>query len=135
MRPFRIVIAGHGPLPGALLATAETIAGTIPDISAVGLRAHETPDHFASELRAAIGHDHRRVLVLADLLGGTPYNVAAAVARRSSRVVCVSGVNLGMLLEAALSNEPLEEALVERLLDAGREGVVEAARHGIRRVS
>ncbi len=135
VRAFRIVLAGHGPLPGGLLTTAETIAGAIPDIAAVGLRPHETPDHFASELRTAIGHDHRRVLVLADLLGGTPYNVAAAIARRSSRVVVVSGVNLGMLLEAALATEALDDALVERLIEAGREGIVETCRHQVSRVS
>lgn len=135
MRSFRIVLAGHGALPGALLGTAELIVGTIPDAAAVGIRAHETPDHFGEELRTAIGHDHRPVLVLADLLGGTPYNVAAAIARRSTRVVCLSGVNLGMLVEAALADEPLEDTLVERLVETGRSGIVETSRHLAQRAS
>ncbi len=135
MRSFRIVLAGHGTFPAALLGTTEMICGPVADLSAVGLQAGESPDHFAEGLRAAIGHDGRRVLVLCDLLGGTPFNVASAIARRSPRVICVAGVNLGMAVEAALSNGDLDEALVERLLEVGRSGVVETERHRARRAS
>lgn len=135
MRSFRIVVAGHGGFPAALRATTELIVGPTADFAAASLAAGESPDHFAEELRAAIGHDGRRVLVLCDLLGGTPFNVATAIARRSSRVTVVAGVNLAMCVEAALANGDLDEAAVERLVDAGRTNIVEAERHRARRVS
>jgi mannose/fructose/sorbose-specific phosphotransferase system IIA component len=135
MRSFRIVITGHGTLPAALLGTTEMICGPVADIAAVGLSAGESPDHFADELRAVIGHDGRRVLVLCDLLGGTPFNVASAIARRSSRVVCVAGVNLGMVVEAALAGGDLDEPLAEQLMAAGRDGIVETEQHRTRRAS
>lgn len=135
MRSFRIIIAGHGTLPAAMLATAELICGEIPDLAAVGLEPTETPDHYADGLRAAIGHDHRPVLVLCDLLGGTPFNVASAISRRSPRVVCVAGVNLAMVMEAALSAGALGDALIERLLEVGRAGIVETERRRARRAS
>ena len=139
MRAFRIVIAGHGTLPASLLATAELICGDIPNAAAVGLAPSESPDHYAEELRAAIGRDGGTgagdVLVLCDLLGGTPFNVGAAISRRSPRVVCVAGANLAMLIEAALTAEPLAKPLVERLLEVGRAGIVESERHRARRVS
>lgn len=135
MRGFRIVIAGHGTLPASLLATTEMICGEIPDLAAVGLAASETPDHYADGLRAAIGRDHRPVLVLCDLLGGTPFNVASAIGRRSPRVVCIAGVNLAMAVEAALADGTLDDALVERLIEVGRAGIVETERHRARRAS
>ena len=146
MRSFRIVIAGHGNLPAALLGTAELICGRIPDLAAVGLQPGETPDHFAAELRAAIGHASAtgrtserssggRVLVLTDLLGGTPFNVATAIGRRSPRVVCLSGTNLAMVVEAAMTDSDLDDAVVERLLEVGRAGIVETERHRARRAS
>jgi PTS system N-acetylgalactosamine-specific IIA component len=135
MRSFRIVLAGHGTLPAALLATTELICGPVADVAAVGLAAGESPDHYAEELRAVIGHDGRRVLVLCDLLGGTPFNVASAIARRSPRVVCISGMNLGMAVEAALADGDLDEVLAERLLAAGRDGIVETEQHRTRRAS
>lgn len=135
MRAFRIVIAGHGTLPAALLSTAELICGPIADITAVGLAPTDTPDRYADALRTAIGHDRRPVLVLSDLLGGTPFNLASAIARRSPRVVCVSGANLAMAVEAALTDGDLDDAVVERLLDVGRTGIVETERHRARRAS
>jgi mannose/fructose-specific phosphotransferase system component IIA len=135
VRPFRIVIAGHGSLPAALLATAELICGKIADLAAVGLAPTETPDHYADSLRAAIGRDHRPVLVLCDLLGGTPFNMASAIARRAPRVVCLAGANLAMTVEAALATDALDDALVERLIEVGRSGIVETERHRARRVS
>jgi mannose/fructose-specific phosphotransferase system component IIA len=147
VRAFRIIIAGHGTLPAALLATAELVCGPIADIAAVGLEPAESPDHFTEALRAAIGQDHsldrdagragraRRVLVLCDLLGGTPFNVASAIARRSPRIVCISGVNLAIAVEAALADGDLDGALVDRLLEVGRSGIVETERHRARRAS
>ncbi|MFI5258643.1 MAG: PTS sugar transporter subunit IIA [Candidatus Limnocylindrales bacterium] len=143
MRAFRIVIAGHGTLPAALLATAELICGPLADAVAVGLEPHESPDGYATALRAAIDGEHnpahagraRRVLVLTDLLGGTPYNLASAIARRSPRIVCLSGANLAMAVEAALADGDLDDALVERLVEVGQAGIVETERHRARRAS
>jgi mannose/fructose/sorbose-specific phosphotransferase system IIA component len=135
VRKFRIVLAGHGTLPAALLAATEMICGPIADVAAVGLAPTESPDHYADGLRAAIGRDSRRVLVLCDLLGGTPFNVASAIARRSPRVVCISGVSLGIAVEAALADRDLDDALVEHLLEVGRGGIVETERHRARRAS
>lgn len=135
MRAFRIVIAGHGTLPAALLATAEMICGPLADISPVGLGPGDSPDTYADALRSAIGRDGRRVLVLCDLLGGTPFNVASAIARRSPRVVCLAGANLAMTIEAALASGDLDDALVERLLEIGRTAIVETERHRARRAS
>jgi mannose/fructose-specific phosphotransferase system component IIA len=135
LRGFRIVIAGHGSFPDAMLATAELICGTISEATAVGLDPHETPDGYADRMRGAIGHDGRRVLVLCDLLGGTPYNVASSIARRSPRVVAVAGTNLAMVVESALATDPLDDAFIERLLELGRASITETVRHRARRAS
>ncbi len=167
MRSFRIVIAGHGAFPAALLASTEMICGPLADIVAAGIEPTDTPDRYAEALRAAIGRDGApdhvpaqsdaagsgaslpaeagrtarsstrkgRVLVLCDLLGGTPFNVASAISRRSPRIVCISGVNLAMAVEAALADGDLDDALVERLLATGRDAIVETERHRAQRAS
>jgi mannose/fructose/sorbose-specific phosphotransferase system IIA component len=135
VRAFGIVITGHGTLPDALLASTELICGPTADTAAVGLEPGESPDHYADALRAAIGHGAGRMLVLCDLLGGTPFNVASAIARRSPRVVCISGVNLAIAVEAVLASGELDDALVERLLEVGRDGITETERHRASRAS
>lgn len=135
MGSFRIVLAGHGDFAEALRTTTEMIVGPVPGMAALGLDASESPDQFADRMRAALGHDATPVLVLADLLGGTPFNVASAIARRSPRIVCLAGVNLAMAVEAATSRDTLDDRLVERLMTAGREGIVDIERHRARRAS
>jgi mannose/fructose/sorbose-specific phosphotransferase system IIA component len=135
VRAFRIVIAGHGSLASALLATTEMICGPLADIVAADLAPGDSPDTYAEALRAAIGKDGRCVLVLSDLLGGTPFNVASTIARRSPRIVCIAGVNLAMAVEAALAHGELDDPLIEQLIEAGRTGIVETERHRARRAS
>ena len=135
MRAFRIVIAGHGTLPAAILQTTELIVGPVSDIVAAGLGEDDSPDAYADALRTAIGHDDRRVLVLCDLLGGTPLNVASAIARRSPRIVCLAGINLAITMEAVMADGDLDDELIERLLEVGRSGIAETERHRARRAS
>jgi PTS system N-acetylgalactosamine-specific IIA component len=135
VREFQIVLVGHGKLAAALLSSAELICGPIESIAAVGLHAHETPEHFADAIRATLVPGERRILVLTDLLGGTPHNVAAAIAARDPRIVCISGVNLPMVVEAVVGMESLDELAVRRLVDASRDAISTIGRALARRAS
>ena len=126
MRAFRIVIAGHGELPTALLSTAEMIVGRIDDAYAVSLGAEESPEGYIERLRVAF--DGRPALVLCDLAGCTPANCALRIKATTVMTTTVmTGVNLGIAVEAVLWTGPLDEALAERLLSAGRDGISVAA--------
>jgi mannose/fructose-specific phosphotransferase system component IIA len=126
VRGFRIVVVAHGDLAAALLSSAEMICGPIEDSRAVGLMPDHTPEVFAALLRDALGSGP--CLVLADLGGGTPGNVALLVSRDRADVTVVAGVTLGMLIEAATSVTALDDATIEHLVTAGRAGVVHATR-------
>lgn len=52
---------------------------------------------------AALAENKHPCLILADMAGGTPWNVGLALAARAEWVRVVSGVNLPMLLETALA--------------------------------
>ncbi len=97
-----VILAAHGALAQALLATLETIAGPQPHVRAVSLAPGATPDDFARDLARAAKPD-RPVLVLCDLRFGTPHHAALRLAAQRQDVRVLTGVNLAMLLEAALS--------------------------------
>lgn len=128
-RTFRIVVASHGQLAGAMLGSAAMICGPGEDVIAVGLTPDQTPEAFGDVLRSAMGTDGRPVLVMTDMVGGTPHNVAAVVCRAaaspSREVACVSGLNLAMLLEALVSTQSLDRAAIGRLVTAGRDSIVD----------
>jgi mannose/fructose-specific phosphotransferase system component IIA len=128
MRDFRIVVAAHGDLAGALLAAAKLICGQLQDVVAVGLAPEDSPESFRERFMAAAGDPDRPLLVLSDLAGGTPHNIALAATRQLPRAALISGVNLAVLLEAATTDGALDGAFVEHLVSSGREALVDASR-------
>lgn len=126
MRAYRIVVAAHGDLADAFVSAASLICGRIEDIDSVGLRPDDSPESFAERLLAALGPDGP-ALILTDLVGGTPHNVAMAAIRRRPSAVLISGVNLAVLIEAAMSTDVLDAEAVDRLVDLGRTALADAA--------
>ena len=60
------------------------------------------------------------------MLGASPYNASAQAIREhpNKSVVCITGINLPMLLEAILKREDMDlEALVDYLMDVGKNGI------------
>lgn len=134
MRQFDLVVASHGGLAAALLDAAAMICGPAAQATAVGLDPSDSPEAYRDRLMAAVNPD-RPTLILIDLFGGTPQNVAIA-ATRSGDVRCIAGANLGLVIEALTADEPLGDALVERLLVSARESIVDlAARMAARTLS
>jgi PTS system ascorbate-specific IIA component len=71
-------------------------------------------------------NDGSGVILLTDMFGGTPSNLAISV-MDAGRVEVVAGVNLPMLLRAvSYRNEPLD-VLVQRALTGGTAGVMQVA--------
>jgi len=127
MRTFRIVVAAHGELADAFVSAATLICGVLHDLRAVGLRPDDSPESFGERLSEALQGDGP-VLVLTDLVGGTPHNVALVLARDRPAARVISGVNLAVLVEAATSTDALDAATVERLVALGRGALSDASR-------
>jgi mannose/fructose/sorbose-specific phosphotransferase system IIA component len=114
-----IMIATHGDLACALLRTVELIAGPQAGVVCVSLPPDETPDAFRSRLAAELSPTEP-TLILVDMPGGSPWNIAAGLAATSPQVRVVSGVNLPMLLEVALSREGMNvDQLARTAQEAG----------------
>ena len=123
-----VLLIAHAPLAHALRECAlHVFAEAGDDIGALDVDAHEPPEQTlarAQALRARWGE--RPVLVLTDVLGATPCNVAQRLAD-GERTQLLAGVNLPMLLRAITYRaEPLA-AMAQRALDGGVRGVVAVA--------
>lgn len=123
MRPFDVLVVSHGGLADAMVAAAFMICGETDGVHALGLDPTDSPESFAERLDVALDRE-RPTLILSDLFGGTPHNVACAAARRSD-VRCIAGTNLGLLIEAITASDELDDRLVDRLVPLAREGVVD----------
>ena len=119
------VVVTHGHLANELLAAAETIIGPIRHITAVSIGWHDDVDAASDEIERAITRisEGRGVLLLTDMFGGTPTNIAAMFLKEGE-VEVVTGVNLPMVIKLAgqTGEETLGE-IAERVRDQGREGI------------
>ncbi|MGD8718811.1 MAG: PTS sugar transporter subunit IIA [Candidatus Zixiibacteriota bacterium] len=127
-----ILLVTHGDLANELINSVAMIMGRVPLLSAVGLNNDQSLDDFKTEIekkwRELEDKGATKILILVDMFGGSCSNVAARLAsdKEAGRVALVTGVNLPMVLEAAIDRDlySLEE-LVEKTVDAGKKSVVD----------
>ena len=109
-----VVVVTHGQLAVELLNAAETIVGDLPRFAAVSIGWHEDTNDAREEIAQAIARvrQEQGVLIVTDMFGGTPSNLAMTFLGRDD-VEVITGVNLPMLIKLAGLNEqasPLEVA-------------------------
>ncbi len=121
-----VLIVTHNDLGSALLETATRMLGCSPLVAeTLAVRNDCDVDllnHQASAMAADLDQGDG-VLVLADMFGSTPGNIACRL-EHPGRVEVITGVNLPMLVRIFnYAQFPLEE-LAEKAYDGGRAGVL-----------
>lgn len=119
------VIVTHGHLAGELLAAAEMIFGPISHIAAVSIGWHDDVDAARDEVQRAINRvtQGTGVLLLTDMFGGTPTNIASMFLEEGV-VEVVTGVNLPMVIKLASSTgEDSLGEIARKICDQGRQGI------------
>ena len=119
------VIVTHGHLAGELLAAAEMIVGPISHIAAVSIGWHDDVDAARDEVQRAITRVSQKagVLLLTDMFGGTPTNIASMFLEEGS-VEVITGTNLPMVIKlASASAEDTLADIARKICDQGRQGI------------
>ena len=96
-----VVIVTHGNLGREFLATSSFIVGDIPATRAVSILADESAETIRShiiEAIASVEDEDEGVVILTDMFGGTPANVALSLLGERN-VEIITGVNLPMVME------------------------------------
>lgn len=122
-----IIIVSHGDYGSAILRTAEFILGPISDCSSISVdAAHEVSETVRRLEDAAERLDKGAgVIILTDMFGGTPTNLALSLLV-NHQVEVVTGVNMPMLLKVCTARDtPLGE-LARQAGEAGTRGIVVA---------
>jgi PTS system ascorbate-specific IIA component len=121
-----ILIVAHGAFGEALIHSASHALGKRPlRVRQVGISMHDDPDAMLPQARDLVAQldDGSGVLVLTDIYGATPGNIALQLLA-PGRVEGISGVNLPMLIRALTYRDQDLASVVEKALSGGSEGVV-----------
>jgi PTS system mannose-specific IIA component len=120
-----VVVVTHGQLATELVNAAETIVGDQPKFAAVSIGWHDAVELAREEIAQAIARvdSGSGVIVLTDMFGGTPSNLAITFLAEE-RVELITGVNLPMLLKLAGTREVADlRELARRIREDGRTGI------------
>ncbi|MDA1117000.1 MAG: PTS fructose transporter subunit IIA [Proteobacteria bacterium] len=120
-----VLVVSHGAIGEALLASAAQILGAPAQAAALGVARGDDPDQVLERARTLLARldDGAGVLVLTDMFGATPCNIAARLLA-DGRVEGVAGVSLPMLVRVLSGRNGSLPAAVQRALSGGAEGVV-----------
>ena len=113
-----LILMTHGTLADSL---KETLSLFFDAENLTALSLDDDPEGMRESLKARL-EQGQEFLILVDLFGGTPFNIAASLLSHAEacgkRVELVSGVNLPMLMEVILN---LEDAGLDELVQSAQE--------------
>ena len=124
-----IVLVAHAPVASAMLSCMIHVLGKTPDhVVAVDVLPDADVAQSRQQLQQAfeLVDQGTGVLILADLFGATPCNLALEVAGNYGGSACslISGLNAPMLLRTLTYRDQALHALAEKAVLGGRNGIV-----------
>jgi len=125
-----MVLVTHGRLASELVAALEHVVGAQRNVASVCIGPEDDMEQRRKEIldQVAKVDDGSGVVVLTDMFGGTPSNLAISIMDKA-KVEIIAGVNLPMLIKLASvrQNQDLARA-VDSAQDAGRKYINVASR-------
>lgn len=121
-----VLLMTHEAIGAALAGAARHVLGNLPlDLDVIEVKASADPDSTLTEaIRQGRGLDTGEgVLVLTDLYGSTPCNVAQRLPALGLNMHSVSGLNLPMLLRVLNYPEQSLDELAQTAASGGRGGI------------
>ncbi|MFO0986189.1 MAG: PTS sugar transporter subunit IIA [Alphaproteobacteria bacterium] len=117
-----MVLVTHGRLADEFIAALEHVVGKQRAVRTICIGADDDMEKRRKEILdsvAAVDEGHG-VVVLTDMFGGTPSNLAISILDKA-RVEVIAGINLPMLIKLASMREKADLAkAVEAAQEAGR---------------
>lgn len=125
-----MVLVTHGRLADELVAALEHVVGPQPNVATVCIGPDDDMEQRRSDILQSTSKvdDGAGVVLLTDMFGGTPSNLAISIMDKA-KVEVIAGVNLPMLIKLASvrHHEALGDA-VASAQEAGRKYINVASR-------
>lgn len=123
-----LILISHGPFAKAALETVKMLQGEPEHTKAIAFETGESIDKLNQDIDdAAEGLHADEILVMVDILGGSPFN-ASAMRIKEHKFNVLTGINVPSLLEIlpVLETTGVDE-LSKIAVDAGKKGIIDVA--------
>ena len=122
-----LIVTGHANFGSGMTSSVNLIAGEQEAYRYVDFLPTYGTEELTEEIAKAMDElkDCEGIIIFTDLMGGSPFNVAASLGQGKENVRIVAGTNLPMLVEIVMSRKFMDDldGLVESVLETGKEQV------------
>lgn len=122
-----LLVTGHANFGSGITSSVNLIACEQEAYKYVDFLPTYSTEDLTGEITKALDElkDCEGVIIFTDLMGGTPFNVAAQLGHDKENIRIVAGTNLPMLVEIVMSRKFMDDldGLVESVLETGKEQV------------
>ena len=121
-----ILVVSHGGLADALIASVQSLVGNLQRTRGVSIWPKEKGEEIKYRIRKETSkvNDGDGVVILTDILGGTPTNISLSFLEKE-RVEVVTGVNMPMLLTLSSYRKGRSLREIGKLVKkSGRRGII-----------
>ena len=121
-----LLIISHGTLGESLIHCASHMLNKRPPrLRQIGVTAQDDPGQLVPQARKMVKEldEGDGVLVLTDMYGGSPSNIAAKLVI-PGKIEAVAGVNLPMLIRALTYRDKSLQVMITKAISGGCEGVL-----------
>ena len=125
-----MVLVTHGRLADELVAALEHVVGPQPNVATVCIGPDDDMERRRMDILQSTSKvdDGSGVVLLTDMFGGTPSNLAISIMDKA-KVEVIAGVNLPMLIKlASVRHHEVLAAAVASAQEAGRKYINVASR-------
>lgn len=119
-----LIIITHGIYASALIKSLEMLSGKVEKIEAIEFEQGEGIESLQEKIKKTIIKlDTEEVLIMVDLLGGTPYN-ASSIELENPNINIITGINMPMILEILPHRNEGINIVSHIATDGGKNGIV-----------
>lgn len=124
-----VIIATHGAMAGAALELCEMLVGAKEKVETIGFHPGEDLGELMEKFERALAAVDGPALILTDIKGGSPCNVAMAMQRLHGNVKVICGFNIPLLLHVFDMREETEDLkeLAQEAVAVGKRAMGPAA--------
>jgi|SRR5699024_8658431 len=120
-----IVLFSHGNYSQATKETAEMIVGDLEEVYTLAIKVGSSISEAENDLEGIVQKYNGNIIVLCDILGGTPSNITFKLKQKYKDMVCYTGFNLPLVLELIFNRSGETKDIKEMIRTTYSEGLHE----------
>lgn len=117
---MKVLVVSHGPFANSVIESGAMITGLSNIAEGMSLNPNDNIDDFEKKIKKCLDENEGDILILTDILGGSPFNIVYKLYKLSNRnnIAIVSGINMPLYIEilSIISfGEPKKDNVIKEL--------------------